>query len=198
METLGDAWRDAARGQSGGVEDAVRNRALHWYHEALMKLSGLSKLKVEQKIEKLEAETPGRPKLHPVLGYRLKRRPLEAVRFGRHWYQALPEQLSNPEEVRKRCQEMGGYLVCIETEDEQAFVEKIAGQRKYWIGGRSGDDGKWSWMNGSPITFAKWCPGQPNGGARCAQQFWPGERPGWHDIGSNETYPAGFICEWEF
>lgn len=53
-------------------------------------------------------------------------------------------------------------------------------------------------MNGQPMTYKRWAPSQPNNGAHCFAEFWPGQ--GWHDIPGNQQsqYPAGFICEWEF
>ena len=197
-EALGDGWWEAARKRKGPLQDGFRDRAFHWYESARAGLAGLQKLRLEKKLDKLEAETPGRLRIHPVLGYRLKRHPADAIPFNRHWYLAIPGSITDPEEARKRCRELGGYLACIETEDEQSFLKKIAGEYKTWLGGSSGDTNKWIWMNGSPMTFKGWDAGQPDNGANCNQQFWPASS-GWHDIpvGSTE-YPAGFVCEWEF
>lgn len=198
QETLADGWWEAARQQKARTQDGFRERAFHWYEAAGKKLTGLAKLQLEKKIERLNEENAGRTRPHKVLGYRLKSHPRGASRLGGHWYQTFPETPSTREEARKRCQEMGGYLACVETEEEQAFVEKLAGQNKVWIGGSSAEDGKWSWMNGQPMTYKRWASGQPNNGANCFAEYWPGQ--GWHDIGANEQdrYAAGFICEWEF
>ncbi len=197
QEVLADGWRDAAKNQKGALADGFYDRAFHWYEAARAQLAGLNKIRIEKKIDKLDAETPGRSRIHPVLGYRLKRHPPGSVSFNRHWYQLLPEKLTDPEEARKRCREMGGYLACVETDEEHAFVKKLAEGNRVWLGGRSGKDAKWSWMNGEPLTLSLWAAGQPNNGANCAQQLWPGA--GWHDIGPTEhDYPAAIICEWEF
>ncbi len=198
QEALADAWWEAARQQKGRYPDGFRERAFHWYEAARKKLAGVPKLRLEKKLEKLQEETAGRTKHHAILGYRLKARPRGALPLAGRWYQVYAETPGTREEAQKRCREMGGYLVCIEGEEEQALVEKLAGQNKVWIGGLSGEDGKWSWMNGQPMAYTRWAGSQPNNGAHCFGQFWPGQ--GWHDIPSNEQdrYAAGFICEWEF
>lgn len=197
QEALGDAWWEAARSQKARHQDGFRDRAFHWYETALKKQTGLAKLALERKTERLAEELAGKTRQHKVLGYRLKARPRGATKLGSHWYQSFPEPVPTREEAQKRCREMGGYLVCVETEEEQTLVEKLAEKNKVWIGGLIGDD-KWAWMNGQPLTFQKWAAGQPNNGKNCLAQFWPGQ--GWHDIpaGEQAPYPAGFICEWEF
>lgn len=56
---LGDAWWDRAEKESGLARSNLRQRAAHWYEQASAKVSGLSKLKVEKRLEELEKKGEG-------------------------------------------------------------------------------------------------------------------------------------------
>jgi len=47
---LGDAWWDLADKENGTAKAQMRRHAAHWYHEALPKLGGLAKAKVEKRL----------------------------------------------------------------------------------------------------------------------------------------------------
>jgi hypothetical protein len=59
---VGDLWYDLAADQSGPVKTHVQLRAYHWYQEAVPALTGLTKTRVQKRLEELEkvvaANTP--------------------------------------------------------------------------------------------------------------------------------------------
>ncbi|MAQ47265.1 MAG: hypothetical protein CMD27_00100 [Flavobacteriales bacterium] len=70
------------------------------------------------------------------------------------------------------CNNLGGNLVAINSEEEQDFVYNIAmtnnplgGPYNYWIGLNDyNDEGNFTWTNGDPVTYTNWNDGEPNGG----------------------------------
>jgi serine/threonine-protein kinase len=139
----------------------------------------------------------GRPRYHAGLGYHLKKHPSSAVEFKGHWYAFIPGKVPSWAEAYTRCQEMGGYLVCIKTAEEQEFVRGLTAGQNAWLGGYNDAKQKWFWITGEPITLFFWEAGQPNNGPSVFMEMIQGK---WHDIGRNEqtAYAAGFVCEWDF
>jgi S1-C subfamily serine protease len=101
--------------------------------------------------------------------------------------------------AKERCEQMGGYLACITTPDEQAFLVNSLprtatgpAEGKFWIGGFL-RDGRWQWLSGESFSYS------PNGPAADPQEpylrllsntnRWLGEQ-------DNTSLIQGFICEW--
>jgi hypothetical protein len=57
---LGDAWWDLGEKESGASRSNVRQRAVHWYLQAVPKLAGLSKAKIEKRLVEVNTERLGR------------------------------------------------------------------------------------------------------------------------------------------
>merc|ERR1712172_468350 len=117
---------------------------------------------------------------------------------------------------RRECKQSGGYLVEVDSQEEQdAILREIASRGwdgdthfGFWIGLTDiFHDGTWVWDNlGKPLDYSNWAPGEPNnwGGLQhCAAiKLW-GENGKWDDvsceavklehISTGETY--GHICE---
>jgi hypothetical protein len=136
----------------------------------------------------------------PSVAVKTVGRPADAAAFGGHWYKAYEEDVSW-HEARRRCEEMGGYLACIETAEEQAFIARLADGRYLSLGAT--DEAKedtWVWVNGSPWDYTAWMGGQPNnwgGDEHYLATYDDGE---WVDVaaeGDDFWMPTGFICEWE-
>jgi hypothetical protein len=126
--------------------------------------------------------------------------PADAVAFGGHWYKVFDETMSW-HEAKKRCEAMGGGLVCIETPAEQTYIAKLAAGRYLCLGATDEvKEGEWVWINGAPFTYMCWMEGQPNnyGGSENFLATYDGGD--WVDVddeGSGFWMPTGFICEWE-
>jgi hypothetical protein len=144
-------------------------------------------------------------RIHPVLGYELKKHPADAVHFHGHWYAYYPEKVSFWNDAKRRCQELGGYLACVRSPEEQDFVLKLTNKQNAWLGGYNDDKSKWFWLTGEPITEFYWAPTQPDDGPNVFLQLLPTyrfskEEKCWADVARHQqqVWSAGFICEWGF
>ena len=105
----------------------------------------------------------------------------------------------------KKCEEMGGHLAVIDSEDENDALFNYAqenGETYAYFGFTDeGDEGNWRWVDGSPVNYTNWCTkkGQPNNrkGEEHYAQFYGEMGDGtWCDA----KFASGsykFICEWE-
>lgn len=141
--------------------------------------------------------------------------------FANNRYQIFDEELTWVE-AKSKCEEMGGHLVTITSQEEQEFVQTLLenGQkRQYWIGLKT--DGDVAWVTGEEYSFSNWDKGEPNGNRRSdgerehyvhiynvANPAVSGsKRFKWNDMYIDNTYPkeennfsmatVGYICEWE-
>jgi hypothetical protein len=69
---------------------------------------------------------------------------------------------------------LNGHLVIIESQAENEFLKAAVPfiNANWWIGASKLDLPSWHWIDGSPLTFADWAPGQPDdnrGGENCAE-----------------------------
>ncbi|KFO21624.1 Macrophage mannose receptor 1 [Fukomys damarensis] len=75
--------------------------------------------------------------------------------FTRNWGQATLE-----------CLRMSSYLVSIENAAESSFisylVEPLRSKTNFWIGLFRNVEGKWLWINNSPLSFVNWNSGDPS------------------------------------
>jgi uncharacterized delta-60 repeat protein len=57
----------------------------------------------------------------------------------------------------------GGHLVSINSAEENQWLLNTFGSNRLWIGFNDiAQEGSWVWTDGSPTTFTKWSPGEPN------------------------------------
>lgn len=141
-----------------------------------------------------------------------------AVTFNGHTYQRFEEGM-DWSEAKAYCESLGGYLACITSAEEQAFVETLltdGAQNHYWIGAYRSGRG-FSWVSGEPFSYANWDKGDPNnvGGHEDAVQILRLPSPlvsasvamHWNDATDGDVANdpenffshvyAGFICEWD-
>ncbi len=118
--------------------------------------------------------------------------PDDAVEFQGHWYRFTQASIGGAE-AQSICEGLGGYLVCIETQPEDAFVLTLAGSNRPWIGLNNEDDvNNYVWVNGSALDYTHWQPQQPDNP--------DSER--WVKLNEDGTWddaymPSSYICEWE-
>lgn len=93
--------------------------------------------------------------------------------FNGHTYQVIECDTVNGiswEEAEARCEEMGGHLVTITSQEEQDYVESLikdAKSKSYHIGMYREDDGEstklgWKWVTGEAFEYSNWDDGEPN------------------------------------
>jgi len=124
--------------------------------------------------------------------------PADAKTFDGHWYKLIEEGLSW-HEARKRCEAMGGYLVCVESKEEAEFIRWMVGGKSIWLGATDEvKEGEWKWVNGKPFTYKNWRDDQPEnhvGVEHYLQLFDQVNGAQWNDAPEHLKY--FFICEWE-
>jgi len=127
--------------------------------------------------------------------------PKDATRFRGHWYKFIAGDVSW-HAAKKRCEEMGGYLVCVESREENDFLRTFAKGQSIWLGATDeAQEGVWRWVNGSKFTYADWFRTEPNNYRKnehyleVSPNF--GSKWEWFDATAEGHKIDGFICEWE-
>lgn len=124
--------------------------------------------------------------------------PTERVaEFNGHSYKFIPTKMSW-KNAKKAAEGMGGYLVCITSQDEQSVISSlitINGQvLPTWIGlTDEKKEGEFKWVNGEKLDYTNWGSGNPdNGDDRGAKQnyVWLGffGSSNWDDNWENAMY----------
>ena len=117
-----------------------------------------------------------------------------AKHFSGKWYRLYFESCGWKRAV-ERCRALKGQLAIVPDEATQAFLKQLAGGRSMWLGATNEREGIWRWVDNSPVTFAAWDAGQPDGAAgENYLSLWHSGR--WHDAFESEPKVVGFICEW--
>ena len=146
---------------------------------------------------------------------------LDSVNNG-HRYEIFDESMTW-HEAKAACEEMGGHLAVITSQEEQSFIENLleSGEKKqYWIG-MSTENSSMSWVTGESVGYTNFDSGEPNrsrrsdGEREAYVQIYNEPNPArstskrfrWNDIYYDNTYPGeekffslsnvGYVCEWE-
>lgn len=150
---------------------------------------------VKARIEQLEKDSETAMEKTDNGGSKPKRpRPKDAVKFGGHWY-ALINDKAPWHVAKRRCEDMGGHLVTIDTPAERIFVESLCTATEWtWAGGTDEiDEGHWVWINGKPITTTDWIEMDLSD-----EQHYLGFNritKKWYDC--NEEHRTNYVCEWD-
>lgn len=126
-----------------------------------------------------------------------------AVPWNGHFYKAVLEPMSW-KQAKKWCEDNGGHLVIIENEAEANALTQFLTQPgvpdNFWIGATDEKtEGEWLWVDGSPVTFTKWKPREPDnhqghGDGHYVAMHVP-DGGAWDDVPVHEKRP--FVCEWD-
>ncbi|MBR1857932.1 MAG: C-type lectin domain-containing protein [Selenomonadaceae bacterium] len=137
--------------------------------------------------------------------------------YNGHYYKIFNEGLVW-QEANQRCENMGGHLVTITSDAEQAVVQKLlllkGTKNSYWLGGYRGSTGNWEWITGEAFSYAHWAAGEPNNaGNENIISIYKNKNPlannalgEWNDVATDGNFDNhyffgsqnfGFICEWE-
>ena len=125
--------------------------------------------------------------------------PADAKHFNGRWYKVYLEKKSW-HAARDKCKELGGQLVTVPDAATWELVKTLTGGAKLWIGATDEiTEGKWAWVDGSPMTFNDWASGEPNNfGA--AEHYLAVNGKQWNDLprqyAINNSVVVGFLCEW--
>lgn len=123
-------------------------------------------------------------------------RPKDVTMYNGHAYKLFNERLTW-NEAKARCEEMGGYLVCIENQKEDELVRRLVGTSRHIFIGLERIGRTWKWVNGDPLRYKNWREGQ---GSRDTDQvgsiLWDNIDV-WDDH-YKERVENGFVCEWNY
>ena len=124
-------------------------------------------------------------------------KPKDTIKFAGHEYALIPDKVTW-HVAKRRCEEMGGHLVCMETPEEEAAV--LAMIRKSpqptWVGASNEDNvAQWMWVNGRAVSARGW---EMNNDRRdvvsSAVVYWPDlNNFSDHDLGERAAFL--FECE---
>lgn len=113
-----------------------------------------------------------------------------------HCYWHRTDELSF-QQAQAACQAQGGYLVTIQSSEENAFVRALAGTSDVWLGLARNNGpctkANFSWLTAEPSTVDLWEAGYPEcsgGSPHGARLRSDGE---WRD--SSQSSTRQFVCE---
>ena len=97
-------------------------------------------------------------------------------------------------EARDACAGAGGYLLSVETDDEQAFLAQHFAV-EVWLGASRGPGGAFEWITGAPFDYTAFARNQPDnaGGAENCLVF--NRFDAWTDIDC--ALGRRFVCEFD-
>jgi len=127
------------------------------------------------------------------------------VHFGGSYY-ALTQNYGSWQDAQDEAVALGANLVAIGSPKENAFLTTFIAQERCrgctpnmcniaWIGYRDTGGGNWGWINGEPVTYTNWYPGEPNLSAEdyvhMVRSSWDDSQARWNnlfDVPSYEWY----------
>lgn len=125
--------------------------------------------------------------------------PADAKPFNGRWYKVVLEKKSW-HAARDKCKEMSGQLVTVPDAATWEFVEALT-PASVWLGATDEKtEGVWVWVDGTPVDFKAWYPGQPDNSG--GEHYTATYKSQWADIPKGGTVGTllqvqGFICEWK-
>ena len=132
-----------------------------------------------------------------VEGVKAKRpRPKETVKFDKHSYALIRESVTW-NVAKRRCEEMGGNLVCLETAREAEFISQLCGTNTAWLGA-SNEEGEheWRWVSGTPLQPSDaWVlnDSKTEPQKACGLTYWSNKQ--FDDVALNLR--LSYVCEWD-
>jgi len=122
----------------------------------------------------------------------------DAVAFRGNHYKAFLDTNSTWWEAKFACDDIGGQLVVISTEQENEFVRRLAKDHLVWLGGTDEfEEGKWTWDNGEAFKFKNWDAKQPSASPGFNFLILNGKNGKWADTTDFSGKVKGYICEWK-
>ena len=139
--------------------------------------------------------------------------PDDAVEFNGHYYKVYDESMTWGE-AKVYCENFGGHLVTITTQEEQSFITSIINvSTKFylWIGAYKSNNNQYVWITGEELVYSNWAKGEPNNSDRVEDSLMIYADDSvvdaglWNDASGNgnKRYEGfiddfGFICEWDY
>ena len=152
------------------------------------------------RIAKLERQLEEQKNQHskPVVK---KKIPASAKPFNGHVYFIFDRKVTR-HHASLLCEQLGGYLVRIESSEENDFIKQYilsqeAPASYYWVDGSDAfEEGAWVFNDGKPMTYFNWSVKEPNNYAR-EHAICLTKRSGWDWGDYDASSRIQYICEWD-
>lgn len=109
------------------------------------------------------------------------------------------------EEAQNQCENMGGHLAVITSQEENDVLfdfTRYCGYDNVYIGYSDvEEEGNWQWVNGDTSGYTNWTEGEPNGFTESENYAVFGDNGAWYDGEFTPRIENGlisFICEWDY
>ncbi len=116
--------------------------------------------------------------------------------FNGHYYKYFENALEF-ENAEYECEKIGGHLVTITSEQEDAFICSIIDQR-IWLGGTDKEEeGTFVWITGEEMPYTDWAANEPNNDNNedyMEMYYMEGNYGKWNDV---YKLPLNYVCEWD-
>ena len=138
--------------------------------------------------------------------------PDDATIYNGHAYKIFDNSISWSE-AKAFCESIGGYLACINSQEEQNFLVELSNgstKKNLWIGAKADDNGVYSWVNGDVFQYTNWASGEPNNvfdsqytammythNASYDAGLWNDENENGRSWTGYYLSDFGFVCEWD-
>lgn len=129
----------------------------------------------------------------------------EKIEFNGHYYQRIgpadPDSGLNWSQAKAACEELGGYLATITSQEENDFVLNeiiYTGSAHHWLGATDElQEGTWQWITGEPWDYTNWDTYEPNNGGPDGENYLEARYSGkWNDNMNGVFTSQCYICEW--
>lgn len=124
--------------------------------------------------------------------------PADAAYFQGRWFKVLEGRMGW-DTAKRKCESLGGRLAVVPNQVTWAFLSTKIGNSMVWLGASDADaEGQWKWVDGTPLNFSAWTPGQPNNQEN--EDYLHTWKDGWNDNQRDgrwgDNYVGGCVCEW--
>ena len=116
--------------------------------------------------------------------------------YNGHYYYCF-ELSKTWEDAEFYCEDLGGHLLTITNEDENAWIADNFNAINCWLGGYKEND-QWYWVTEESCSYFNWYIGEPNNyrGVEDKMNYW-GQKGKWSDSRGDDSAFVRFICEWD-
>ncbi len=122
--------------------------------------------------------------------------PVNSVEYNGHTYELYLNRLSW-HNAKLKCEELGGHLATITSEEEQEIVTTLADGKGAYLGATN-ENGTWEWITGEEFSYTNWVSGEPNNKGHLSENYLGVySEGGWNDFDYINQNVNGFICEYD-
>jgi hypothetical protein len=124
--------------------------------------------------------------------------PKDSVPFRGNHYKAFLDTNSTWWEAKFACEDIGGALVAVSTDQENEFIRRQAKDNLIWLGGADEfEEGKWTWDNAEKFVYKNWDAKQPSATNGYNFLVLNGKNGKWKDATDFSGKVKGYVCEWK-